>query len=73
MGQVSLASQPTGLLENLAAGASAWTLNFFKRLERAMPGHFEPARLRALTEAVREDMTALGFDHGLGLVVKETR
>lgn len=73
LGQVSLASPPAGRPDDLAAGASAWTLNFFKRLERAMPGHFEPARLRALTEAVREDMTALGFDHGLGLVVKETR
>lgn len=73
LGQVSMAGPPTGRPENLVAAASAWALNFFKRLERAMPGHFEPARLRALTEAVREDMTALGFDQGLGLVVKETR
>ena len=72
-GQVSLASPPSSPPDDLTAGAPAWTLHFFKRLERAMPGHFAPARLRALTEAVREDMTALGFDRGLGLAVKETR
>ena len=72
-GQVSLAGPPPSSPDDLTAGAPAWTLHFFKRLERAMPGHFAPARLRALTEAVREDMTALGFDRGLGLAVKETR
>ncbi len=73
LGQVSLKDQPTLTPDHLAAAAPAWALHFFKRLERAMPGHFAPARLRALTEAVREDMTALGFDRGLGVAVKETR
>lgn len=51
--------------DRLVLAASSWAKRLFERLERALPGHFAPARLIALTEAVRDDMQSLGFDDAL--------
>lgn len=51
----------------LARGVGRWLLRLFAVLERALPGRFSPRRLRAMTEAVQEDLAAFGFYRELGL------
>jgi hypothetical protein len=73
-GQVSMDALPSAPPEALVDAAAAWALQFFRRMERAFPGRFAPARLRHLTEAVRDDMQSLGFDRCLDQsTLEETR
>lgn len=51
----------------VVAATGAWLLRFFRRMDRAFPGRFEPRHLQHLTEAVREDLESLGFYSALGL------
>lgn len=57
----------------MLAGVAAWLVAVLARLERAVPGKFDLATLAALTEAIGDDMTALGFDAALGIDRKEAR
>lgn len=67
-GQISLGADASRVAtDRLILAASTWTRRLFLRLERALPTRFGPALLLALTEAVRDDMQALGFDEALGL------
>jgi len=51
----------------LVTATGGWLQRFFLRMNRALPGRFEPRNLRSLTEAVRDDMESLGFYAALGL------
>lgn len=53
--------------EPLVAAVGAWLRGFFARMDRALPGRFDIARLAALTEVVQEDLRDLGFYGALGL------
>lgn len=53
--------------DDLARGVGRWLLLLFAVLERALPGRFSPRRLRAMTEAIQEDLAAFGFYRELGL------
>jgi len=44
-----------------------WLQLWFAGLEHALPGRFTLRRLRSLTEAIQEDLSALGFYRELGL------
>jgi GNAT superfamily N-acetyltransferase len=50
----------------LVRGVSRWLLRLFAVLERALPGRFSVRRLRAMTEAVQDDLASLGFYRELG-------
>lgn len=50
----------------LVRGVSRWLLRLFAVLERALPGRFSVRRLRAMTEAVQDDLSSLGFYRELG-------
>lgn len=50
----------------LVRGVARWLLRLFAVLERALPGRFSVRRLRAMTEAVQEDLASLGFYRELG-------
>lgn len=67
-GQISLRPEAATVApDRLVLAAATWARRLFIRLERALPTRFGPALLLALTEAVRDDMQALGFDEALGL------
>ena len=67
-GQISLGEDAAAAPpDRLILAAATWARRLFVRLERALPTRFGPALLLALTEAVRDDMQALGFDEALGL------
>ncbi len=67
-GQISLGAEASAVPpDRLILAAATWARRLFIRLERALPSRFGPALLLALTEAVRDDMQALGFDEALGL------
>lgn len=72
-GQISIRGPASSVEEasRLISGAAKWLLDFFARMNRAFPGHFEPARLVSLSEAVRDDMESLGFYSALGLSGKD--
>jgi GNAT superfamily N-acetyltransferase len=53
--------------DDLARGVGRWLLLLFAVLERALPGRFSPRRLRAMTEAIQEDLASFGFYRELGL------
>jgi len=44
-----------------------WLRHWFAGLEHALPGRFTLRRLRSVTEAIQEDLSALGFYRELGL------
>lgn len=50
----------------LVRGVAVWLLRLFAVLERALPGRFSLRRLRAMTEAFRQDLASLGFYRELG-------
>jgi hypothetical protein len=54
-------------LSALVAGVARWVRLTFDQLERARPGRFGTQTLAALTEAIGDDLAALGFDHALGI------
>lgn len=51
----------------LVRAVARWLERFFAVMERALPGRFPLRRLRSITEAVQEDLGALGFYRELGL------
>lgn len=51
----------------LVPAVARWLILLFAALERALPGRFSLQRLRTVTEAVQEDLAALGFYRHLGL------
>lgn len=72
-GQVSAAGTGVRSLEADAVvrAAAAWTSHFFTRMERALPGRFRAEKLRAVSEAIHEDLESLGFYRELGLAPVE--
>ncbi len=54
----------------LVSGVAQWLLRLFALLERALPGRFSPRRLRAMTEAVQDDLASLGFYRELGFAAE---
>jgi Domain of unknown function (DUF4388) len=55
--------------EALVRATARWLARLFEQLERALPGRFSLERLRAVTEAVQDDLAVLGFYRELGLTV----
>lgn len=51
----------------LVTAVAAWLRSFFERTEAALPGRFQLAKLRRITEAVSDDVADLGFYDALGL------
>jgi CheY-like chemotaxis protein len=51
----------------LVRAVARWLARLFAVLERALPGRFPLQRLRAITEAVRDDLGSFGFYRELGL------
>jgi GNAT superfamily N-acetyltransferase len=51
----------------LVRGVGRWLVRLYAVLERALPGRFSARRLRAMTEAVQEDLASFGFYRELGL------
>ncbi len=51
----------------LVVSVARWIRVTFDQLERARPGRFGAQTLAALTEAIGDDLAALGFDHALGI------
>lgn len=49
------------VVESLVRAVARWVTTFFDELERALPGRFSIHRLKTLTEALQEDLEALGF------------
>lgn len=70
-GAVALAGAAGPLTEEstgpLVRAVARWLERFFAVMERALPGRFPLRRLRSITEAVQEDLGALGFYRELGL------
>jgi len=54
---------PRRLVEAIAT----WLRELFHELNHALPGHFPLARLGAISEAIRGDLSSLGFYRDLGL------
>ncbi len=54
-------------VEGIVEGVTAWLRTLFDDLEAALPGRFSLSRLKALTEAVQDDLENLGFYRALGL------
>ncbi len=53
--------------EAVVAAIAAWLKDFFGEAERVLPGRFALRHLRSLSEALQEDLNALGFYQALGL------
>ncbi len=58
--------------EAMVLSVAEWLRGLFVELEGALPGRFSVSKLKALTEAVGDDLEDLGFYSALGLVT-ETR
>lgn len=57
-------------VDELVLAVSTWLRSFFERTEKSLPGRFSIEKLRALTEAVRDDLKNLGFYRALGLDIE---
>lgn len=66
--KVTLAGDATGIdPAPLVPAVARWLRRFFAGMERALPGRFQIRKLKALTEAVQDDLEDLGFYTALGL------
>jgi len=54
-------------VEAFVRAVAVWLSAFFDEMEHALPGRFPRRRLRALSEAIQEDLEDLGFYRELGL------
>ena len=74
-GGVGLVEDLNGLqpfeVDRLILAVGAWLRLFFQKTERILPGRFSIGKLRALTEAIQEDLSSLGFYRALGLNIEE--
>ena len=53
--------------DQLVPAVGSWLRDFFTEMENALPGRFPLRRLRALTEAIKDDLSGLGYYRALGL------
>ena len=58
-------------VDDLVTAVAAWLRAFFEQAEKSLPGRFSISKLRALTEAIQEDLSSLGFYRALGLSTEE--
>lgn len=69
-GQVHLEGDDPGLdrvsPDRVVQGTAAWVRELFHDLDHALPGRFPLSRLRAISEAVQDDLDRLGFYRELG-------
>ena len=58
-------------VDEITAAVGAWLRAFFDKTEKTLPGRFSISKLRALTEAIQDDLKSLGFYRALGLPSEE--
>ena len=64
--RVSPELDPIPEAETLVPAIAEWLRRFFAAAEQALPGRFDLRRLKALSEALQDDLEELGFHAALG-------